>query len=192
MDLFSLSQTAITAARSAGQVILQHLNTEVVVEMKADASSYAAQVVTAVDRACEEALLSYLLPTCEAYDLALLSEESPDDGSRLQKNFFWCIDPMDGTLAFIERRAGFSVSIALVALDGTPQLGVVLDPTTDTLYHAVKDLGVYKNGQVWQPQPSNNLLTYVSDRPLQDTPRAAEIEAFLQEQATRLDLPGVK
>ncbi len=38
---------------------------------------------------------------------------------------------MDGTLAFINGHPGFAVSIALVAQDGTPQIGVVYDPSTN-------------------------------------------------------------
>ncbi|MEZ4955040.1 MAG: inositol monophosphatase family protein [Saprospiraceae bacterium] len=44
---------------------------------------------------------------------------------------------MDGTLAFINKHPGFSVSIALIANDGTPHIGVVYDPSTDTLYQAI-------------------------------------------------------
>ena len=76
----------------------------------------------------------------------LLSEETNDDGSRFKEDFFWCIDPMDGTLPFINKQPGFSVSIALVAKDGTPNLGIVYDPSTDTLYHAIKGKGALQKG----------------------------------------------
>ncbi|MEO0471852.1 MAG: inositol monophosphatase family protein, partial [Bacteroidota bacterium] len=161
-------------------------------EKKQAGTSEASQVVTAVDRACEATILSHLLPTCETFDLAMLSEETEDDGSRFVKDFFWCIDPMDGTLAFIKNYPGFSVSIALVARDGIPWIGVVYDPSTDTLYHAIKGHGAWKNGRPWQVQQKNDHVTYVTDRKLQDTPRAAEIEQILQEQAGRLSLHEIK
>ena len=66
---------------------------------------------------------------------------------RLEKPAFWCIDPMDGTLAFTRDQPGFSVSIALVARDGTPLLGVVYDPVQKTLYHGVLGGGAYRNGE---------------------------------------------
>ncbi|MGA1622751.1 MAG: Sll0314/Alr1548 family TPR repeat-containing protein, partial [Synechocystis sp.] len=56
----------------------------------------------------------------EQYDLAMLGEESVDDKQRLHKPAFWCIDPLDGTLAFIRRQTGFNVSVGLVNRDGTP------------------------------------------------------------------------
>ena len=94
------------------------MNEDIAVEKKQGGTSYASQVVTEVDRACETAILSHLLPTCQEFDLALLSEETEDDGSRFEEDFFWCIDPMDGTLPFINKQPGFSVSIALVAKMG--------------------------------------------------------------------------
>ena len=191
MDLSLLSPIAIKAARSAGKIIQKHMDEEVAVEKKEGGASYASQVVTAVDRACESTILSHLRPTCEAFGLALLSEETEDDGSRFEKDFFWCIDPMDGTLSFIQKRPGFSVSIALVAKDGTPLIGVVFDPCTDTLYHAIKGQGAYKEGKAWEVQASHEHLSYITDRKLKDTPRVAEIEQFLQEQVEKLRLKGV-
>lgn len=192
MDFLPLSKIAIKAALSAGEVIQQYRNDDVLVEKKRGGTSYASQVVTAVDRACEAAILAQLLPTCNAYDLALLSEETEDDGGRFQKDFFWCIDPMDGTLAFINKQPGFSVSIAFVAKDGTPWIGVVFDPSTNTLYHAVKGNGAYKNNRPWSIEPTNDHFTYVTDRKLKDTPQAAEIQRLLNEKAEKLGLKEIK
>lgn len=192
MDLSQLNNIAIKAALSAGKVIQKYMNEDVLVEKKKGGTSYASQVVTAVDRECESAILSHLLPSCDAFDLALLSEETEDDGSRFEEDFFWCIDPMDGTLAFINKRPGFSVSIALIAKDGTPYIGVVFDPSTDTLYHAIKGQGAFKNGSPWKIKHTNDYLTYVTDRKLKDTPRVAEIERLLHENVEKQGLQGVK
>ncbi len=192
MDLVHLSSIAIKAALAAGKVIQKHMNEDISVEKKETGTSYASQVVTAVDRACETVILSHLLPSCEAFGLALLSEETEDDESRFKEDFFWCIDPMDGTLAFINKRPGFSVSIALVAKNGTAYIGVVFDPSTDILYHAIKGNGVFRNGKPWKIKHTNDHLTYVTDRMLKDTPRAAEIESFLSKNVADLKLSGVK
>jgi len=88
MDLVQLQKTAIRAALSAGELIQKHMNKEVPVEKKKGGASYASQVVTAVDRDCETAILAHLLPTCDEFDLALLSEETEDDGSRFDEVFF--------------------------------------------------------------------------------------------------------
>ena len=192
MDLTQLSNIAIKAALSAGKIIQKYMNENVVVEKKKAGASYASQVVTVVDKECETTILSHLLPTCDEFGLALLSEETEDDGSRFEEDFFWCIDPMDGTLAFINKHPGFSVSIALVAKDGTPYIGVIFDPSTDTLYHAIKGNGVFKNGSPWEIKHTNDHLTYVTDRKLKDTPRVVEIEKLLNENVEKLNLNGVK
>lgn len=192
MDLLQLNNIAIKAALSAGKVIQQYRNEDILVEKKKGGASYASQVVTAVDRDCETAILSHLLPTCEAFNLALLSEETEDNGSRFEKDFFWCIDPMDGTLPFINKQPGFSVSIALIAKNGTPYIGVVFDPSTNTLYHAIKSHGAFRNDSPWKIKHTNDHLTYVTDRKLKDTPKAAEIERLLKENVEKLRLNGVK
>jgi fructose-1,6-bisphosphatase/inositol monophosphatase family enzyme len=192
MDLIQLSKLAIKAALSAGHVIQKYVNDDVLVEKKKGGESHASQVVTAVDRECEAVIFSQLLPSCSDFGLALLSEETEDDGRRFKEDYFWCIDPMDGTLPFINKQPGFSVSIALIAKDGTPHIGVVFDPSTNTLYHAIKGNGVYKNHLPWEIKHTNDHLTYVTDRALKDTPRAKEIQKLLIKTAEALSLNGVK
>lgn len=186
MNLLQLSDIAIKAALSAGKIIQSHLNDTLNVELKKSGNSYASQVVTAVDKECEIEILSHLLPTCEEFNIALLSEETEDNGSRFKEDYFWCIDPLDGTLAFINGYPGYSVSIALVGKDGTPQIGVVFDPSKNNLYCAIKGNGVFKNGTKWIIENKNDYLTYVTDRKLDVTPRANEIQTLLKEHANTL------
>lgn len=192
MDLEKLSKVAIKAAQAAGEIIQKHINDELVVESKKGGSGKASQVVTKVDRACEEVIVSHLLPSCKQWDIALLTEEREDDGSRLKKDFFWCVDPLDGTLPFIEKRAGFSVSIALVAQDGTPQIGVVFDPSSGNLYYAIKGKGAFKNDKPFKRKNSNNYLTYVSDKRLKDTQQTDKIAELLKEYLLQLNLEETK
>jgi fructose-1,6-bisphosphatase/inositol monophosphatase family enzyme len=192
MDFIHLKNIAIKAALSAGKIIQQYMNDDIVVEQKKGGNTYASQVITEVDRACETEIFSHLLPTCEQFDIALLSEETEDDGSRFEKEFFWCIDPMDGTLAFIKKHPGFSVSIALVAKDGTPYIGVVFDPSTNTIYYAIKGNGTYKNDHPWKIKLTNNHLTYITDKKLNDTPHSDKIKELLNQKVAQLSLNGVK
>jgi len=192
MDLQHLAKIAIEAALSAGKIIQEHINDDIVVEQKEGGATYASQVVTKVDRECESIILSHLKPTCKTFDIGLLSEETEDDGSRFKKESFWCIDPMDGTLAFINKQPGFSVSIALIAKDGTPLIGVVFDPSTQTLYHAVKRHGVYKNSKTWNIKNTNDYLTYLTDKKLKDTPKSNEIKKILNTHQNNLGLKDIK
>ncbi len=51
----------------------------------------------------------------------ILSEESKDDLSRLEKDRVWIIDPLDGTKEFIARNGEFSIMIGLAV---RPRAGV--------------------------------------------------------------------
>ncbi len=192
MDFLKLTEIAIKAATSAGQHIKKYMNEDVAFEAKEGGVSYASQIVTKVDKECEDIILSQLLPSCETYNLALLTEETEDDRSRFSKDFFWCIDPIDGTLNFINKEPGFSVSIALIAKDGTPYIGVVYDPTTDTIYHATKGNGVFKNGSPWNIQHKNDYLTYVTDKKLKDTPRLEELKSLIEKYVAEYGLTEFK
>jgi 3'(2'), 5'-bisphosphate nucleotidase/myo-inositol-1(or 4)-monophosphatase len=171
MNLNYLAEVAIEAAVSTGKYIAKTrpLN----VEHKGNGGSLATEVVTEVDRASQEKILQTLEPTFAEFDLGLLTEESPDDGSRLVKDYFWCIDPIDGTLPFIEGLPGYAVSIALISRAGIPFIGVVYDPVTETLYHAIRDGGAFRNSKPWKPDFSDteSKLTIFTDRSEGDNPR---------------------
>ena len=113
-------------------------------------------------------------------------------GVGLQKISFGALTQWTERFPLSINSRAFLSRIALVAKDGTPHIGVVFDPSTDTLYHAIKGKGAYKNTIRWDIKPTNGHLTYVTDRKLKDTPRATEIEAWLHEYAARLSLNGVK
>ncbi|MBS3953910.1 MAG: inositol monophosphatase [Methylomicrobium sp.] len=173
-DLFLLSQCAISAAYQAGRLIAEKSYHPITVNTKQGGESLASQVVTEVDHLSQDIILQILLPTCERFDLALLSEERPDNRQRLEKDYFWCIDPLDGTLPFIESIPGYAVSIALVSRDGEAHLGVIYDPVEQTLYHAIKGHGAFCNSK---PLKLNAIdpaldqkLTFITDRSFADFP----------------------
>ncbi len=168
MNLGELTQHAVQAALDAGALIRSYRDREVEVLHKEGGDTYASQVVTEVDRKAQDSILRILGPSCEEYEIALLTEESEDDGSRFEKECFWCIDPMDGTLPFIRGEPGYSVSIALVARDGSPMIGVVFDPVHDVLWQATKGQGVRRNGEPWTLDASSQELTFTYDRSFKD------------------------
>ncbi len=194
-DLTLLSQQAISAAKKAGALITQHAHQPIAVQQKKGGGQLASQVVTEVDHLSQTLILEVLAPTCITYDLALLTEESTDDKQRLKKDCFWCIDPLDGTLLFIESTAGYAASIALVSRSGIPQIGVVYDPVRQTLYSAVRGQGVFRNGQPWV-LPSSDVtaeksLTLVCDRSLVQRADYPNVIEALEQMANKLGLASV-
>lgn len=117
------------------------------VDYKNTGDSIASQVVTEVDRQSERLILDLLSSASAQYDLGLLTEEQEDDGSRFEKDYFWCVDPLDGTLPFIEGKSGYAVSIALVSRCGEPILAAIYAPCEAILYSACKGRGLFRNGE---------------------------------------------
>ena len=189
MDFNKLTKLAVQAAWNAGKIIQTYKGQEIEVLKKQGGDTLASQVVTEVDHKAQAAILNVLKPSSLKLDIAILTEESEDDQSRFEKDFFWCIDPMDGTLAFTRGEPGYSVSIGLVAKDGTPLVGVVYDPVKKVLYQATKGSGVRRNGETWSLKPSSKRLTFTYDRSLTKHPNYSKIlqdlEAYAQSQ--RLD-----
>jgi 3'(2'), 5'-bisphosphate nucleotidase len=97
--------------------------------------------VTIADRESDRYIADGLQNAFPNY--GLLTEESDDDLSRLEKSRVWIVDPLDGTSDFISGTGDFVVQIAL-AVEGKPALGVIYQPTTGLLLHAVQGRGAYQ------------------------------------------------
>ncbi len=195
-DLYLLCQSAISAAYQAGQIIAEYSQKEFKVDNKDSGDSLASQVVTEVDHLAEDIIVQTLQPCCEIYDLALLSEETPDNKARLHKDYFWSIDPMDGTLSFVEGKPGYAVSIALVAQEGTPYIGVIYDPLRKNLYCAIKGQGALRNGKAFvcrhtPPSPQHN-LHFLTDRSFAQHHLYADVIQALECIAKELGFVGLK
>ncbi|MDA7605375.1 inositol monophosphatase family protein [Verrucomicrobiales bacterium] len=188
MDFTVLTQKAVKAASNAGQLIRSYRDKDVHVMQKEGGSTLASQVVTEVDRKSQDSILQVLLPTCDELDIALLAEEDEDDRGRLESAYFWCIDPLDGTLPFINGQPGYSVSIGLVANDGTPLIGVVYDPVHDVLYQATKGQGLMRNNERWSPTQDSQALTFTYDRSFAEDPNFNQVKDELEAYAHSLGL----
>jgi myo-inositol-1(or 4)-monophosphatase len=74
----------------------------------------------------------------------LLTEESRDDGLRLERSRTWIVDPIDGTREFSKGIPEFAVSIALV-VGGEPVVGVVHNPIEEFTAWAQLGGGTFKS-----------------------------------------------
>ena len=195
-DLVLLSNCAVYAANQAGKIIAGYTKNKLSVQKKEGGESLASQVVTEVDHLCQEIILKTLIPTCRQFDIALLTEESDDDKMRLKKDFFWSIDPLDGTLPFIESTSGYAVSIALVSHSGTPLIGVIYNPVEKILYHSIKGSGVFRNKRPWVLSPPSfpekQLFTIISDRSFVQQSNYTHIMEKLTTIATESGFAGIK
>ena len=126
-------------ARAAGAAILEVYGTEFSVDSKEDDSP-----LTEADRRSNAVILEGLARLNPA--IPIISEETrtlPYE-ERKDWNYFWLVDPLDGTKEFIKRNGEFTVNIALVR-GQTPVLGVVYQPVGDHLYWAAEGRGAWKS-----------------------------------------------
>lgn len=81
-------------------------------------------------------------------EIPILSEENKAEDYEVRKHweYFWLIDPIDGTKEFIKKNGEFTVNIALIH-KSTPVLGVVYAPALGDMYKAKQGEGAFKNGQ---------------------------------------------
>ena len=90
------------------------------------------------------AINNFLIKELSKYDYPILSEEVEDNFERRENaDFFWIIDPLDGTSDFVRNTGEFSIMIGLVDNVGQSVLGVVFAPKLDEMYWAEKNKGAY-------------------------------------------------
>src|SRR4030043_93181 len=131
--------TAIKAARLAGEVILDNLGK---ISKKDISLKRASDFVTSVDKKSERVIIDTIKENFP--DHLFLAEESLKEGGK--EAYRWIIDPLDGTTNYIHGYPVFSTSIAL-EYKGEIILGVTLDPLKGELFHSEKGRGAFLNGK---------------------------------------------
>ena len=101
-----------------------------------------SQPLTNADKEIDDYLKTYF--RTHTPDFGWLSEESQDDKSRLNKDFFWCLDPIDGTRSYINKKPEYTISLALIE-KSQPVIGHILNPETKEYFYAEKNNGAFCN-----------------------------------------------
>ncbi|MEO8401000.1 MAG: 3'(2'),5'-bisphosphate nucleotidase CysQ [Gammaproteobacteria bacterium] len=130
----------IQIAELAGQIVLSIYDQMTInVQLKADHS-----VLTEADLASHEFICSELKK--QYPNIPIISEESIEQNDyAVRKNwdYFFLVDPLDGTKEFIHRNGEFTINIALIKKD-QPIMGVINAPALGVIYYAEEGKGAYK------------------------------------------------
>jgi myo-inositol-1(or 4)-monophosphatase len=110
--------------------------------------------VSEADIAVNDFLATRLPPLVP--DAGWLSEETEDNSARTEASCVWVVDPIDGTRAYLNQRADWAISIALVEA-GRPTLAALYAPATDELFLAVAGAGATLNGGRLKVGPGDGL-----------------------------------
>ena len=103
-------------------------------------------VVTAADRAAEDLIVRELARATPG--VPVLGEEGARDAAAggATAGAQWIVDPLDGTVNFVQGIPLFAVSLGLVE-DGRPVLGVVHAPALDVTWFGAPGTGAFENGR---------------------------------------------
>ena len=134
-------QDVVAIAKKAGDAIMQIYKQDFEVEFKQDNSP-----LTLADKKANDIIENGLNQL--SVNIPILSEEGNDIPYEDRKHweYFWLVDPLDGTKEFVKKNGEFTVNIALIHKD-TPVLGVVYAPALDVCYWSKQDEGAFKDGQ---------------------------------------------
>ena len=134
MEIKNYLPTMIDAARDAGIAILEIYNSEEFETIKNDAELNQADLKA--HRAIENKLSETGFP--------ILSEDGEEVSYTERKDweYYWLVDPLDGTKEFIKKNDEFTVNIALMH-NNEPILGVIFSPVLDKLYFGGKEMGAF-------------------------------------------------
>jgi 3'(2'), 5'-bisphosphate nucleotidase len=129
-------EVAARIVREAAELVRgYHRSEELVIESKA-----GNEPVTEADRAASALIVGRLADAFPGD--VILSEEIPDDRTRLGRERVWMVDPIDGTSDFILGDSGFVVMIGLV-VGGRPTVGAVAHPPTRRVFAGVVGDGAW-------------------------------------------------
>jgi myo-inositol-1(or 4)-monophosphatase len=133
-----LLNTAVQAARKAGDIAIRYMNRLDDIDVRSKARN---EFVTLVDHAAERAIIETI--RARYPDHGFIAEES---GRHAGSECVWIIDPLDGTTNFIHGFPVFSVSIALRVRDQL-EVAVVYDPCRQELYTGIRGSGAQLDGR---------------------------------------------
>jgi len=150
----------VSIAKEAGDAIIKIYQKDFLVEYKDDKSPLTQADLKSNEIICDA--LMKLYP-----HIPILSEENKmvSYEERKEWEYFWLIDPIDGTKEFIKKNGEFTVNIALIHKN-RPVLGVVYAPAINEMYKAKKGNGAFKNGKklplIINDQPKEKLSVVAS------------------------------
>ncbi len=146
MSRFEFAEKAEAIAREAGALLKGFYDKGVATEYKGD-----VDLVTEADRASEKLIRERL--KAEFPEHGIYGEEGTRD--RLESEYRWYVDPLDGTTNFAHGFPAFCVVLGLERRaaglkadeDGEMSAGVIYDPLRDEMFVAERGKGAWLNGQ---------------------------------------------
>ena len=152
MNTDHLLESATTAAKLGGEVLMRYLRDGVKMRNKSDSGGKTYDLVSDADLESEQAIAKFLRDRHPGHEL--LGEEALEGNPNAED--LWIIDPLDGTNNYAHAVPQFAVSVAYYH-QGVPIVGAVFNPARDELFTAVCGGGAFHNGRPAQVSPATSL-----------------------------------
>ncbi len=136
VNQYLLTKVVNAAIRGGAAVMEIYTHPELFnISLKSDMSP-----ITEADRMAHTTIKEYLGST----RIPILSEEGREMGYEERRNWelFWLVDPLDGTVEFINRSDEFTINIALMS-ENSCVASVVYIPSLKRLFFAARNFGSY-------------------------------------------------
>jgi myo-inositol-1(or 4)-monophosphatase len=168
MDTNRALEVAVAAAQKGGEVARMRLGDPGYVTWKGH-----RDVVCEASFYVQNAIVSTI--QAEYPDAGILAEEGPEDAPLpVDAPELWIVDPICGSLNFVQGIPYFGVSVALRA-EGNVCVGVVYDPCRDELFAATLDTAATLNGRrIYVQQISEGIEAWSSAIVGTDWPHTGE------------------
>jgi len=147
-NLTSELETALSAARRAGEVLRAGFGTEHAITYKGE-----VDLLTEIDEEAERVIREELLGSFPSY--GMLAEEGGEFAG--EEDARWIVDPLDGTTNYAHGLHIFCVSVALER-SGEVVLGVVHDPMGEETFVAERGRGATLNGEPIKVSDTGELI----------------------------------
>jgi len=121
------------------------------VNLKEDSSP-----ITEADNYVNEKLNDFVKTTSYKNIISEENKSIPFEGRRTW-DYYWVIDPIDGTKEFVKGGDDFTINIALCYLN-RPIFGLVSVPIKNDIYYAFKKNGAFKNNEKIQTDDNKEFL----------------------------------
>jgi len=140
MEQSKFLKIGMHAAKEAEKVIMKHYSGNIGVEFKGDKTP-----VTAADREAEKVIIETIKSKFPEH--STLGEEFENlESEKIDSEYLWIIDPIDGTRNYIRKIPMFATEIALMK-NNKLILGISNAPAMNELLYAERGKGAFLNNQ---------------------------------------------
>jgi 3'(2'), 5'-bisphosphate nucleotidase len=132
-------ENLLLLAKKAAKEILLIYQSQFEITIKSD-SSPLTEADTISNQIITEGLTQHFP------EIPILAEESRliPYFERKDWEYFWLVDPLDGTKEFIKKNGEFTINIALIAKTA-PVFGLIYTPVKQTAYYNIPQKGIFKH-----------------------------------------------